>query len=83
MRWEKQLGLKLELLQVPIPVILVDSVNRKPTENTPDVAEVLPRPKAPTDFEVASIKPTAPDFTGERAEYRAEWPSGVAGSHDG
>jgi uncharacterized protein (TIGR03435 family) len=63
---EKQLGLKLELQQVPIPVILVDSVNRKPTENLPGVAEALPRPKIPTEFEVASIKPTAPDFRGER-----------------
>jgi uncharacterized protein (TIGR03435 family) len=63
---EKQLGLKLELQQVPIPVILVDSVNRKPTENPPGVAEALPRPKVPSEFEVASIKPTAPDFTGAR-----------------
>ncbi len=51
---------------MPIPVILVDSVNRKPTENPPDVAEALPRPKVPTEFEVASIKPTAPDFQGVR-----------------
>jgi uncharacterized protein (TIGR03435 family) len=63
---EKQLGLKLELQQVPIPVILVDSVNRKPTENPPGVTEALPRPKVPTEFEVASIKPTSPDFQGGR-----------------
>lgn len=64
---EKQLGLKLELQQVPIPVIVVDSVNRKPTDNPPGVAEALPPPRVPTDFEVAVIKPTAPDFTGSRA----------------
>jgi uncharacterized protein (TIGR03435 family) len=63
---EKQLGLKLELQQVPIPVILVESVNRKPTENAPGVAEALPGPKVPTEFDVASIKPTSPDFQGQR-----------------
>ncbi len=40
---EKQLGLKLELQQVPTPVILVDSANEKPTENPPGVEAALPR----------------------------------------
>jgi uncharacterized protein (TIGR03435 family) len=57
---DKQLGLKLEEKPVPTPVIVVDSVNRKPTENAPGVAEALAGPPAPTEFEVATIKPTDP-----------------------
>jgi uncharacterized protein (TIGR03435 family) len=57
---EQQLGLKLEERQVPTPVIVVDSVNRKPSENPPGTAEVLPVIPAPTEFEVASVKPTDP-----------------------
>jgi uncharacterized protein (TIGR03435 family) len=53
---EKQLGLKLEERQVPTPVIVVDSVNRKPSDNPPGVAEALPAIPVPTEFEVASIK---------------------------
>ncbi len=53
---EKLLGLKLEERQVPTPVIVVDSVNWKPTENPPGVAEALPSIPVPTEFEVASIK---------------------------
>jgi uncharacterized protein (TIGR03435 family) len=62
---EKQLGLKLELQQVPTPVVVVDSVNRKPTENAPGVTEKLP-PPPPAEFEVASLKPSLPD-TPQRA----------------
>jgi len=58
---EKQLGLKLEQPQIPTPVILVDSVSRKPSDNPPGVAEALPPTKAPTEFEVADVKPTGPD----------------------
>ena len=58
---DKQLGLKLEEKQIPTPVIVVDSVNRKPTENPAGVAEALPSIPAPTEFEVASIKPTDPN----------------------
>lgn len=54
---DKQLGLKLEEKQVPTPVMMVDSVNRQPTENPPGVAEVLPSIPAPSEFEVAVIKP--------------------------
>jgi uncharacterized protein (TIGR03435 family) len=57
---DKQLGLKLEQKQVPTPVIVVDKVNQKPSENPPGVAEALPTPPVPTEFEVASIKPTDP-----------------------
>jgi uncharacterized protein (TIGR03435 family) len=58
---EKQLGLKLELQKAPAPVIVVDSVNQKPTGNAPDIAAVLPDAAIPAEFEVATIKPTPPD----------------------
>jgi uncharacterized protein (TIGR03435 family) len=58
---EKQLGLKLEQKQIPTPVIVVDSVNEKPTDNPPDLAERLKIPPPPTEFEVAALKPTDPD----------------------
>jgi uncharacterized protein (TIGR03435 family) len=56
---DKQLGLKLEARKVPTPVILVDSANEKPTDNLPGVTEKLP--VAPTEFEVADIKPSEPN----------------------
>jgi uncharacterized protein (TIGR03435 family) len=59
---DKQLGLKLEERQNPTPVIVVDSVNRKPSGNPPEVAEILPAVPAPTEFEVASVKPTDADL---------------------
>lgn len=58
---EKQLGLKLEEKQVPTPVIIVESVNRKPTDNAPNIAEILPPAPVATSFEVASVKPSNPD----------------------
>jgi uncharacterized protein (TIGR03435 family) len=61
---EKQLGLKLEERPVPTPVLIVDKVERKPSENPPGVAEALPPMVAPTEFEVADIKPTDPSFRG-------------------
>jgi uncharacterized protein (TIGR03435 family) len=59
---EKQLGLKLEDRQIPTPVLMVDSVNQKPSENPPGTAEILPPVAVPTEFEVATIKPTSPDM---------------------
>jgi len=56
---DKQLGLKLEAKNVPLPVIVVDSVNQKPTDNPPGVTTSLP-PPPPAEFEVASIRPSAP-----------------------
>jgi uncharacterized protein (TIGR03435 family) len=53
-----QLGLKLDPIQIPAPVILVDSANRKPTANAPEVATAFPPP--PGEFDVASLKPSAP-----------------------
>src|SRR5688572_22701899 len=64
---EKQLGLKLELKDMPTSALVVDSVERKPTANSPEVAKVLP-PPPPAEFEVASIKPTSPDQQGTRAQ---------------
>ena len=55
--FEKQLGLKLELTEVPTPVVVVESANEKPTGNSPGVTET---PSAPLEFEVASIKPDEP-----------------------
>ena len=55
---DKQLGLKLVADKRPVPVIIVDSVNRTPTENAPGVSKALPA--APTEFEVADVKPSKP-----------------------
>jgi uncharacterized protein (TIGR03435 family) len=63
---EKQLGLKLELKDMPTSTLVVDSVERKPTANSPDIAKVLP-PAPPPEFEVATIKPTSPDQKGANA----------------
>ena len=58
----EKLGLKLEPSSVPEPVVVVDSVNRTPSPNSPDIDKVLPPP--PTEFEVAEVKPTDPDYHG-------------------
>jgi uncharacterized protein (TIGR03435 family) len=57
---DKQLGLRLEAQKAPQAVIVVDSVNEKPTENSPEVTASLP-PAPPAEFEVAVIKPSPPD----------------------
>jgi uncharacterized protein (TIGR03435 family) len=57
---EKQLGLKITLGTAPGPVFLVDSVNETPTPNAPDLARIMP-PAPPAQFEVATVKPSAPD----------------------
>ena len=59
--FEKQLGLKLEERPVPTPVIVVESVNQKPSGNPPNLAEVLPVMPPPTEFEVADVKVTDPE----------------------
>jgi uncharacterized protein (TIGR03435 family) len=64
---ENQLGLKLEPKQVPAPVLVVDSVNQKPAGNPPGVTTRLPPPPPPS-FEVATIKPTDPQFQGVRIQ---------------
>ncbi len=55
---DRQLGLKLDPIKVAIPVIVVDSVNRKPTDNLPGVSESLP--VIPSEFEVADIRMSEP-----------------------
>jgi len=64
---DKQLGLKVELQQVAMPVIVVDNVNRKPTDNQPGVADMLP-PEKP-EFETAEIKPSPPGTQGIGVRY--------------
>jgi uncharacterized protein (TIGR03435 family) len=56
---DKQLGLKLEEQKIPLPVIVVDSADEKPTDNPADVTTALP-PPPPAEFEVADIKPSPP-----------------------
>ena len=59
---DKQLGLKAEKQMQPASVIVVDNANRKPTDNLPGVLEKLPA--APTEFEVAAIRPSKPGSNG-------------------
>ncbi len=57
---DKELGLKLEMRKLPAPVLVVDSVNEKPTANPAGVTETLP-PPPPAEFEVADLKLSMPD----------------------
>ena len=66
---DKQLGLKLEAKKAPQAVLIVDSVNEKPTPNEPGVITKIP-PAPPNQFEVATIKPSAPDATGRNGSIR-------------
>ena len=61
---EKQLGLKLEEVPVPKAVLVVDSVERKPSDNPPGVKDALPVIPPPTEFEVADVKLANPDLRG-------------------
>lgn len=71
---EKQLGLKLAFTKVTLPAIVVDSVNEKPTENVPNISEILKIPPLPTEFEVAVVKPSGP---GERGGIRIGFDGGL------
>ena len=57
---DKQLGLKLEAKTAPLPVVVVESANEKPTPNVPGIEKLLP-PPPPAEFDVATIKPSQPD----------------------
>src|SRR5215831_14918253 len=57
--FEKQLGIKLELQKRAIATLVVDSVNRKPTDNVPGIEKLVP--VVPTEFEVAEMKTSAPN----------------------
>ena len=61
---EKQLGLKLEQTPVSQAVLVVDSVNRQPSDNPPGIADALPATPPPTEFEVADVKLVSPDYHG-------------------
>ena len=56
---DKELGLKLEFSKYPMPILVVDSVNEKPTDNPPGIKQTLP--PLPAEFEVAALKPSLPD----------------------
>jgi len=56
---EKQLGLKLEMKDVPLPVLNIEKVNRKPTPNMNGIASALALASA--RFEEATIKPADPN----------------------
>lgn len=60
---KKQLGLNLQLEQYPTPVVVVDTANERPTPNAPGIDKALP-PSPPAEFDVAVIKPSAPDTRG-------------------
>jgi len=77
---ENQLGLKLEPVDVKLPVIVVDSVNRKPTANSPEAAEILHIAPAPKEFEVAEIKRSAPDSRGMRFQIQAGGRVNISGA---
>lgn len=65
---DKQLGLKLDLRQIPAAVIIVvDRVNEKPLDNPSGVAAELPG-LPPPQFEAATIKPTDPSFAGVKLQ---------------
>jgi uncharacterized protein (TIGR03435 family) len=57
---DKQLGLKLEQRPIPKQVLVIESVSRTPTPNPANLAELLPTPPAPTEFEVSDVKLAAP-----------------------
>jgi uncharacterized protein (TIGR03435 family) len=55
----KQLGLKLESQPMPVESLMIESVNRKPTENPTGVGTALAL--AAAKFEAATIKPADPN----------------------
>jgi uncharacterized protein (TIGR03435 family) len=60
---DKQLGLKLEPTTAPLPVVVVDALNRAPDENSPAAKQALSFATA-KEFDVAEIKPTDPSDAG-------------------
>jgi len=62
---DKQLGLKLQPDKVDLKVMVIDSANEKPTDNPPGVATSLPA-LPPAEFEVATIRQSRPDATGQK-----------------
>jgi uncharacterized protein (TIGR03435 family) len=62
-----KLGLMLEPKDIQVPAIVVERVTAEFTPNPPDIAKRLP-PAPDPQFEVAVLKPTAPDVQGARAQ---------------
>jgi uncharacterized protein (TIGR03435 family) len=58
---ERQLGVRVEPVEVPSSVLVIDSVDRAPTPNDPEIVNLLPPPL--TEFEVATIHPSRPEAT--------------------
>jgi hypothetical protein len=63
--------LNLTETAVLMPVIGIDSVERKPTANPPGRAEALPPPKIAAAFDVATVRPADPDARGGRMSWNA------------
>jgi uncharacterized protein (TIGR03435 family) len=63
----EKLGLKLEPKPITVPAIAVETVNVKFTPNAADIARRLP-PLPPPSFEVASLRPSAPDAQQRRVQ---------------
>ena len=66
---DKELGLHLEAVHTPLSVLIVDSVNQKPTPNLAGLDKLLP-PPPPAEFDVAVIKPASPDEKGLSLQMR-------------
>jgi uncharacterized protein (TIGR03435 family) len=60
--FKQQLGLVITPGEVSKPVMVVDSVDRAPTPNLPDIEKLIPE-LPELEFEVASIKPAPDDET--------------------
>jgi uncharacterized protein (TIGR03435 family) len=65
---EKQLGLKLDPVTFATPVIIVESVNRKPTDNPPGVTTALPPPPS-AEFDVADLRLSEPGGTPIQSQF--------------
>ena len=63
---DKQLGLKLTQIKVPLQVLSVDSA-QKPTPNAAGVTEAMAL-SHPKEFDVADVKPTEPGGRGGRIQ---------------
>jgi uncharacterized protein (TIGR03435 family) len=65
----EKLGLTLDPKDIQVPAIVVDSVTAEFTPNPADLSTRIP-PLPPPQFEVAIVKPSAPDATQPRAQLR-------------
>jgi len=63
---DKQLGMKLTAIKMPLQVLIVDSA-QKPSPNAPGVTEAM-AVEHPKEFDVADVKPTEPGGRGGRLQ---------------